>query len=266
VRANRRQFSVVTPATVLGGQWREPGGAGALRDAWNRAALADGWTRPSDWLTAEVDAVTEALASGGDALAAVARLGRARADAGVGIREALDDLCALYRQLPAGGPPLTVLRALVEAWSEVAVTAVRSATCEDSLSGLATASYLRTRIAEVYREAEHDGLPPGERRALLILQFADLARVTGWESLLLRLALGDCLRSVFSGGETLASTGPTTVLGLVSRGHWLPGQIKALRVRLAEVAGDPDVRIWTEALPGTLPAAYDLMESAERPM
>jgi hypothetical protein len=257
---------VVTPETEPGGQaWRGSGGPAELREAWRQAALDGGWTRPGDWWTAEVDAVVEALAGGGDALAAVTRLGQARADAAVGIREALDDLCALYQQLPAGGPPLTVVRALVEAWTEVAVSAIRSSTCEDPLSGLATAAYLRTRVAEVYREAEHAGTPAGSQRVLLVLQIDDLVMLAGWESLLLRLALGDCLRSVFSGGETLASVGPSTVIGLIGRDHWLPGQLKSLRARLADLGDVPELRIWTEALPRTLPAAYDLIESTGRP-
>ena len=266
MRANRRQFSVVTPETARSDQrWRGPAGVSALRDAWRRDSLAGGWTHPRDWWAAEVDAVVEALTVGGDVPLTVGRLGRARAEAGVGIRESLDDLCALYGRLPAGGPPLTVVRALVEAWTEIAVTAIRSAGCEDPLSGLATPAYLRTRVAEVYREAEHDGQPAGDRRTVLILRITALATLVGWESLLLRLAIGDCLRSVFSGGETLASVGPTTVVGLVSRDHWLPGRLKMLRSQLAEATGDPEIRIWTEALPATLPAAYDLMETVERP-
>lgn len=262
----RRQLSVVsTELTRPAAAWRGHGDAEALRDAWNQAAFAGGWTRPADWWTVEVDAVAEALVAGGDALTAVARLGRARAEAGVGVRETLDDICALYGQLPAGVPPLTAFRALVEAWAEAAMASVRATTCEDPLSGLATAAYLRTRCTEVYREAEQDGLAASDRRVLLMLDVVGLGDAVGWESLLLRLALGDCLRSVFSGGETLAAVAPSTVLGLVTQDQ-LPQRISALRTRLGEVAGLSDTRIWTEALPPTLPAAFHLMETAHRLM
>jgi hypothetical protein len=264
VRQNRGQVSAVQ--TGGGRPWTGHTDPVALRDAWNRAALADGWTRPSDWWTVEVDAVTESLVGGGDTLATVAELGRARADAGVGVREALDDLCALYRELPAGTPSLAVLRALVEAWAEASVASIHAATCEDPVSGLVTMAYLRTRCAELYRQAEADGAPAGEGVALLILDIAGLADATGWESLLFRLALGDCLRSVFSGGETLAAAGTTTVLGLVGRNRRLPHRVAALRKRLAEVAGLTGVRAWTEALPPTLPGAYQLLETADRLM
>jgi hypothetical protein len=253
---------VVTAAA--GEPWCGHRDAGSLRTAWSQASIDGGWARPRDWWTSEVDAVAEALVADGDALEAVALLGRARADAGVGVRETLDDLCALYRVLPAGIPPLTALRALVEAWADESVATVRAATCEDPISGLATTAYLRTRCAEVYREAERDGAAPGDARVLLILDVAALAGATGWESLLFRLALGDCLRSVFSGGETLASAGRSTVLGLVERDRRLPHRIRALRSRLGEVAGLSGVRIWTEALPPTLPAAFELLESIDR--
>lgn len=264
MRQNRRLLSAV-PADQ-GVPWSGFADAGALRDAWNNASLAGGWTRSTDWWTSEVDAVAEALVAGGNTPAAAGRLGRARAEAGVGVRESLDDLCALYRTLPSGIPPLAVLRALVEAWAEASVASIRAATCEDPISGLATAAYLRTRCAEIYREAEHAGTPVGDGRALLILDIAVLADASGWESLLFRLALGDCLRSVFSGGETFASVGPTTVLGLVGRDQGLAQRVGALRSRLGQVAGLTGVRMWTEALPPTLPGAFDLLESVDRLM
>jgi hypothetical protein len=264
VRQNRRQLSVV--GVELGGPWCGYADAESLRVAWRRATLDEGWTRPRDWWSSEVDAVVEALVAGGDGLAAVAQLGRARADAGVGLRETLDDLCALYRALPAGTPPLTVLRALAEEWAETSIATIRSATCEDPISGLATTAYLRTRCTEVYREAEQDGISAGDRRALLILDVAGLSGASGWESLLFRLALGDCLRSVFSGGETFASAGPTTVLGLVGRDRGLSQRVAVLRSRLGDVAGLSGVRIWIEALPPALPGAFDLLETVDRLM
>ena len=71
---------------------------------------------------------------------------------------------------------------------------------------------------------------------------------------------------MFSGGETLASAGTTTVLGLVGRNPQLPHRVAALRKRLAEGAGLTGVRAWIEALPPTLPGAYDLLETADRLM
>jgi len=41
---------------------------------------------------------------------------------------------------------------------------------EDPLSGLATLPYLRTRLAEVYREAEQGGTSPADTHRLLVVR------------------------------------------------------------------------------------------------
>jgi hypothetical protein len=209
-----------------------------------------------------VDSLAEAVARGLNAVPSANRLGRVRAEAGVGAQEALNDLCALYRLLPGGGPPLPVVRALIEAWADATVAAIRAATCEDPLSGLTSAAYLRTRFAEVYREAERDGRPVSERHVLLVV---DLGRGagSGWEGLLFRLTLGDCLRAVFAGGETLAAVGPRTVLGLVGRDHGLPRRVEALRTRLEQLPGPDGVAVWLDRLPDTLQGALDTVAGAD---
>jgi hypothetical protein len=269
VSEDRHGLSVVTPLAAAGPTrgWRRHTDPGALRDAWRTAALRAGWSRPRDWWTPEVNAVAEALARGGDAINPCAELGRARAAAGVGIRESLDDLCALYSELPAGNPPLGMVRALTEAWVEEAVAVVRTATCEDPLSGLASGAYLRTRLAELFREADRAGGGAGDRHVLLVVGIAGTpatGAVAGWEGLLLRLELGDCLRSVFSGGETLAWVGPAAVVGLVRREVGLPRMVEALRRRITEFPGLTGTRVWLDGLPATLPAAYDALDRLGR--
>jgi len=248
--------------------WRKPvhRDATELREAWSKESLKAGWTRPGDWWIPEVDVLASALAEGRDAVGPCGRLGKARADAGVGAREALNDVCALYRQLPGGGPPLTVVRALVEAWAEATVAAIRSATCEDPLSGLASAAYLRTRLAEVYRGAERDGAAAGEDHVLLVVDVGEAGAADGWEGLLFRLTLGDCLRSAFSGGETLAAVGPRAVLGLVDRDQHLARRVETLRARLQHVRGAEGVRVWLERLPESPGAALDMVAAIDGAM
>ena len=112
--------------------------------------------------------------------AACTGLGRSRARAGIGIAETIDDLAALFAVLGAesasehadpGGrdragrgsaPPLRLVCAIAEGWAEESVAQLAQG-CEDPLSGLATLPYLRTRLAEVYREAEQGGTSPAER-------------------------------------------------------------------------------------------------------
>jgi hypothetical protein len=217
----------------------------------------------------EVDVLVEALVTAQDALGACGRLGRARAEAGVGLGEALDDLCSLYLQLPAGGPPPGMVRALTEAWAETSVAAAsRMATCEDPLSGLATSAYLRTRLAEAYREAEVGGRNVADDFILLVVDLSaglepvqlDAPLAGGWDAMLLRLKLGDRMRVVFPGGETLAAVGATTVVGLLPRGPHVQGSVERLRAELVAEEGLPSCRVWLEALPRTLPAAHDTVE------
>ena len=95
-----------------------PGGAGqehdpkrgdlsGLRAAWRRQSLSAGWLAEDDWWTTAVDAVARAACRDGSLRQACAMLGRARAQAGVGISEAMTDVAALYRVLGEGTPRWT---------------------------------------------------------------------------------------------------------------------------------------------------------------
>ncbi|HEV7754215.1 MAG TPA: hypothetical protein VGO94_00010 [Mycobacteriales bacterium] len=261
----------------------------ALRLAWRGAALVIGWARPQDWWCVEVDAVCEAVAGRRELLGMFSRLGRARAEAGVGLGETLDDVAALYAVLAERAAPAAVVRALAEAWVEVGFEPLRVGTCEDPLTGLTSAAHLRTRLAEVYREAEREGGSVHATHALVVVP-TGLDGVARWDGLLRRLALGVCLRSVFSGGETLAGLGPSVVVGLVTRTPLLAAMVEALRRRLIEVAtgtavrgetegggargagdtvtgvpgdGEPP-RVWVEGLPGGLSEAYAVLEDLAR--
>ena len=73
-----------------------------LRTAWRRQSLSAGWLAEDDWWTAAVDAVARAACRDGSLRQACTMLGRARAQAGVGISEAMTDVAALYRVLRRG--------------------------------------------------------------------------------------------------------------------------------------------------------------------
>ena len=66
-----------------------------MRSLWRAASRDRGWSYPDDWWTPAVDAVTEAVVSDGDIAERCSRLGRARARAGVGMQETLDDVLAM---------------------------------------------------------------------------------------------------------------------------------------------------------------------------
>src|SRR5689334_19688019 len=173
------------PACLRETQLRET----RLRDEWRRRSLATGWRMPDDWDSEAVDEVlaacqNRALARGDAGLAAVgatalaaacAGLGRSRARAGVGIAETIDDLVALFAVLSGDGgeragvlsegryrdPALRLVGAIAEGWAEESVSQFARGGCEDPLSGMATLPYLRSRLAEVYREVEQGRTRPG---------------------------------------------------------------------------------------------------------
>ncbi len=245
-----------------------------LRRRWRATSLNAGWTRPDDWWAPEVDAMTTAVLTAFEAPTpyAVAELGRARAEAGVGLPEALDDLYALYRVLPEGVPPADVLRRLAEAWVEAGMASYRATTCEDPLSGLASPAYLRTRLAEVYREAERSGQVLSQTHALVVVRCQppppgsgeQTERDRNWDWLVHRLLLGDLLRSAFSGGETFAVLSAPVTVGLVVRDDALPRMLRGLGHQLRRYEPTCQARFWVEPLPSDLAAAYHLLEDLER--
>jgi hypothetical protein len=244
---------------------------------------------PGDWWVPAVEAVAEAVGDGQDPAPACGRLGRARAEAGVGLDEAFADLAALHgvlgpggaggfdgsargaeasllRQLPAG--PFT---ALALGWVEVACAPGGAGGCEDPLTGLVTPAYLGTRLGEVYREAERHGLPASAGSALVVADPGpagpppaglpvELARI-GHE-----LSAAESVRAVFSGGETLCGVPAGRVLALVVRGPELAPRLAELRRLLSERPAAPvrPARVWLEGLPPTLDAARRLVDELGR--
>jgi hypothetical protein len=264
-------------------------GAGVLRRRWRSASLDAGWTVPGDWWVPAVDAVAEAVGDGRDATPSCARLGRARAEAGVGLDEALADLAALHTVLGpggAGGPreegsargaeavpaagPFGLVRALALGWAEVACAPAGAGGCEDPMTGLVTLPYLRTRLGEVYREAERLGVPASGAGAFVVTDPGELVPAAGVPPDLARLGreltVAESVRAVFSGGETLCGLGPSRVLALVARGPDLAARVAALRRLLADRL--PPVtrpaRVWVEGLPATVDAAYRLADEFGR--
>jgi hypothetical protein len=65
--------------------------------------------------------------------------------------------------------------------------------------------YLRTRLAEVYREAVSDGTCPADTHCLLLVSLP--ARSSPWQRLSRAIVIGHVLRVAFPGGETLTLAG-----------------------------------------------------------
>jgi len=254
---------------------RETGiGAAALRSRWCAASLAAGWRYPSDWATAEVDAVCRAAAAGADLAAPLAALGRARAHGGACLAETLTDLAALHAVLTApdglvapdpDALPVAFLRPAAEAWAEAATLPGRPA---DPLTGLATLDYLRVRLGEVHRHAGRHGLAP-DWMALLVVT-VDLTAVVGWSRLVAQVLVAEALREVFDGGETVATLGPSTAVVLAPREPDLTHRAAAAWRLIADrLAADPSLAaarlgVRVERLPGTEAEALRVLREVAR--
>ena len=246
-------------------------GLAGLRDAWRQRSLASGWLSGDDWDSEEVDEVLAAcrnrapapgeagLAVVGDGplTAACAGLGRSRARAGVGIAETIDDLVALFAVLEEGErePPLRLVGAIAEGWAEESLTQFGQGGCEDPVSGLATVPYLRTRLAEVYREAEQGGDSPAETHRLLVVGLP--RRADPWRRLVLPILVGHDLRAVFPGGETLSLARPGPAIALVPARRDLPIRYARLRRDIQATFG---TQVRMTSLPGRLTEALRLVD------
>jgi hypothetical protein len=241
-----------------------------LRETWRRRSLAAGWAAADDWHTAAVDAVAEGALLGVPA-AGLARacgsLGQARAKAGIGIAAAIADLAALYAVLERGSPPLHLVGSVAEGWAEEGLTRESHGHCEDPLTGLTTLPYLRTRLAELYREADLLGISPARTHRLIVISLrprADRAEAATllpladpWLRMAGAIRLGHDLRTAFPGGETLAQApGPGAGIALV-RVRWdLPARYAEL-CRAVQLTCGAQTRI--SPLPAVLPEALRLV-------
>ena len=219
------------------------------------------------------DAVDEALVSGSSPLAACAVAGRVLAGDGASLGEALSGLKETYTALGGAMPDFTAVEALSVAWSEATLDFLQDVSCDDPLTGLASMAHLRTRLAELYREAERSGTSVRDGYALVVIETkAGRARPEGsttqpgWEARdastpssggtdpftrALRLAaVADTVRTVFSGEETIARLGVDRLTALVRRGSDLGETVALLRTMLDDLDLSQDTRMWIEGLPG----------------
>ncbi|WP_433870029.1 hypothetical protein [Saccharopolyspora sp. CA-218241] len=230
-----------------------PAGSGALRSRWRAASLAAGWPFPGDWPGGAVDAVCAAVVTGaGGLVPLLADLGAARAEAGVGLAGALDDLAAFHAASAPGAPagldldavPNWMVRALALGWAEVTARHAIGREVRDPLTGLATPGYLRTRLHEVYRWARAAGRTPADEHALITVSLRVPDHGHGYPRSMGMVLVAEVLRAVFDAGETVALLRASTAAVLAPRDRTLG--VRCARVRhLAErkLAADPALRV-----------------------
>jgi hypothetical protein len=210
--------------------------------------------------------VGEALASGSESVEACEVVGSDLARDGVSLEEAMDALSTTYRMVRGGDPDHAVTRALSLGWSEATLGYLNRLSCEDPLSGLASMAHVRGRLAELYRRQAGEGVAVRDTHALVVVD-VPVARGTASagrirvEQALLASRVGELVRAVFPGAETVGRVGPRKVVVLCERGDRLGPRVVELRQRLVGLdAGAPSGRVWLEALPDSDAGAAALLD------
>ncbi|AQZ67499.1 hypothetical protein BKM31_43960 [[Actinomadura] parvosata subsp. kistnae] len=218
---------------------------------WRRRSMAAGWSLAEDWWTPEVEGVIKAVCAGCGLAQACWELGSARAAAGIGVAEGMNDLAALFAVTGTGEPPFTALRSFAAGWAEHGFAPLGELHCEDPLTGLATPAYLRTRLAQLYRGTAKGTCLVAAEPSAPPLELA--------ERLAAALNLATALRRAFPGDETLALLGPVRV-GAVTRMDEVLRD-KLARLGSAEILYGRRPRVRVRPLPKAYGQALALIRS-----
>ncbi len=242
-----------------------------LMRRWETASLGTVWRRPGDWFTPAGEALAEALEARLDTAPAAFRLGQARALAGVGITEAIDDMAVLFRAAGYESAPIRTLRSLCEGWTEGEATQRVAPMMTDAESGLGTVDYLVARLAELYGAAERSGEPVGTTHALVLVDVA-AEDADPWQRMARNAAIGRALQDAYGKGHPMARVSDGVYAVLVTRGPDMGAGLADLRDHISHRATQMRVgnlmrqppRVWIESLPGTHDYVRDVLESLQR--
>lgn len=217
-------------------------------------------------IPSQFEAVAEALAADAEVLTACAVLGHELARDGIDLGAALQGLEETYRAVRGVEPGFAATEAMALAWSEETLAYLHQISCEDELTGLASQAHLRSRLSEIYREADQGGPSPRSTHALVVVDLAMLANPSDPFSRALWLvrAAAD-VRTVFPGGDTICKMGATRLVVLTQRGAGLGARVATVGEHVSAGADVSDaVRVWIEGLPGTVDSAAVLLDELSR--
>jgi GGDEF domain-containing protein len=215
-------------------------------------------------LPAGFDAVGEALVQGADPSAACTEIGRAFARDGASLGEALSGLRGTYHRVTGHEPEFSVTEALAVSWSETTLEFVHQLSCEDPLTGLTSLAHVRTRLDEIYREAENDGVDMRTAHALVVVEASAPAQDHFGRALVLA-QVAEAMRMVFASGETVGRLSGGRAVAVVRRSPDLGAAVAVLREYLDDLhLPATDVRLWIEGLPRTPDSAMKLLDELAR--
>lgn len=215
------------------------------------------------------EAVGEVLVSGGDVAAACSVVGRDVARDGAALGEALSGLRTTYRLTLGREPDFGAAEALSVAWSEATLEYLHDLSCEDPMTGLTSLAHVRTRLAELYRDAELTDVPLRDSHGLVVVELVHRRRDAfadhHFTRALRMVQVAEAARSVYSGGQTIGRLGLDRAVTLVERDADIGHAVGLLREFLADLdLGDADVRVWIEGLPSSADSATRLLDELAR--
>jgi len=215
------------------------------------------------------EAVGEALVAAADTRPACAVVGRDVARDGAALGEALDGLRTTFDLVMGMEPDFASVEALSVAWSEATLEFLHDLSCEDPLTGMASFAHLRTRLDELYREADQTGESISTTHALVVVEMAavDLRRRAEHQftRALHLVQVTEMMRAVFTGGETIARLSADRAVAVVRRVPQLGGSVAMLRELVGDLdLGATDVRVWIEGLPPTPESGTRLLDELSR--
>lgn len=177
----------------------------------------------------------------------------------------LHEVLDLVEQAFHGAPRHATVRAACLGWAEQVTALVHDVGCEDPLTSLATVQHLHSRLGDVYRAAVVEERRAGAEHVLVVVEPTTDRSRTGLETSLEALEVGQVLRSVFPGDETVARVAPRRFAVLTVRERADPTTLALVGVLLGRTSAGAGTaarrtvrrapRLWVEELP---PAASDL--------
>ena len=219
------------------------------------------------------EALLDALLHEGNVEAVCGEIGCAVASDGAALEECLEALRKTYAVAKGQEPSFAACRALTISWSEASLQYLHALSCEDPLTGLTSLAHIRSRLAEIYREADREGSNVASSHALVVVEVCVRAEAAPELShhfdRVLRIAgVAECVRAVYSGGETLGRLGQDRAVAVVRRDDGLGAALAVLRRLLEDWAAhetaQPRTRVWVEALPVDNDAAGRLLDELAR--
>lgn len=214
------------------------------------------------------EAVGEVLVARGDVAAACSVVGRDVARDGAALGEALAGLRSTYSLVTGREPDFTATEALSVAWSEATLEYLHDLSCEDPMTGLTSLAHVRTRLAELYRDAELTDTSLRESHALVVVEIVYRQNGVGdhhFTRALRMVQVAETARSVYSGGQTIGRLGLNRAVALVERDADIGHSVSLLREFLGDLdLGTADVRVWIEGLPSSADSAGLLLDELAR--